>query len=112
MPQLLLPGTTVVAAHACGKLSDRCIDVAIGLRGSVAVMPCCYHVKHAEGPDVLTAKLGFRTAIDVHRTYRLHAAGYHVRWGAISEAITPMNRIIVATPYDPSDHTTNREANR
>ena len=36
-------------------------------------------------------------ATDTDRTYRLHAAGYTVRWRYIPEAITPMNRVLIAT---------------
>ena len=37
-------------------------------------------------------------AYDVDRTYKLIRAGYHVEWSAIPCAITPMNRILIATP--------------
>ena len=40
--------------------------------------------------------LGRALATDIHRTYRLEAAGYQVDWSAIPRAITPMNRIMVA----------------
>jgi hypothetical protein len=49
-------------------------------------------------PAVLVRELGYRTATDVGRTYRLEHAGYRVRWGGIHRSITPMNRILLATP--------------
>lgn len=100
---LLDPGVSIVATHACGTLTDRCIDLAISLRSPIAVMPCCYHVKDSRAPEVLNQQLGFRKAMDVDRTYRLVNAGYQVCWGAIPEAVTPMNRIIVGTLGDEGE---------
>ena len=51
----------------------------------------------------MTAGLGAPLAFDVDRTYRLERAGYHVRWDAIPEAITPMNRLLVAWPRRQGD---------
>ncbi len=36
------PGVGVVAVHACGGLTDVCLDIAMQLRAPVAAMPCCY----------------------------------------------------------------------
>jgi hypothetical protein len=88
-------GTTVVSAHACGVLTDRCIDCALRLDGAVAVMPCCYPRNACEAPQAVRLALGTDVAFDVDRTYRLARAGYHVRWTAIPEEITPMNRILI-----------------
>jgi hypothetical protein len=94
-PGLLEAGTTIVSSHACGVLTDRCIDCAIGLQGSVAVMPCCYPRYACEAPQAVRLALGVDAAFDVDRTYRLEAAGYHVRWTHIPEQITPKNRILI-----------------
>jgi len=90
----LEPGTSVIAVHACGHRTDRCLDVAEFTGGHVAVMPCC-HEQFGEGPTALFEALGEGMATDIHRTYRLEAAGYRVRWSHIPKVITPMNRIIV-----------------
>lgn len=39
-----LPGAPIgcLAVHACGALTDSCLDVAVALGGPVAAMPCCY----------------------------------------------------------------------
>ena len=88
-------GASVVGNHACGALTDHCIDCAIRLKGSVAVMPCCYRRSACEAPLALQLALGVEAASDVDRTYRLREAGYHVRWTHIPEQITPMNRILI-----------------
>ena len=88
-------GTSVVAIHACGLRTDACIDVALEVGGAVAVMPCCYR-KTSLGPEGLSIALGGELAADVHRSYRLEAAGYRVQWRQVPSVITPMNRILVA----------------
>ena len=60
-------------------------------------MPCCYRYTARMAPRALHSDLGAELASDVARTYRLEAAGYEVDWSAIPEAISPKNRIIVAT---------------
>jgi hypothetical protein len=93
-------GTAVVSAHACGVLSDLCIEIAIESGGPLAILPCCYPKSACEAPQSLVKALGLRTAFDVDRTYRLESAGYLVRWTSIPSAITPMNRIICARKTD------------
>jgi len=87
-----------MGVHACGKLTDQCLDIATELNSRVAVMPCCYGTHHMRGPEVLERMLGGHLAVDVDRTYRMEARGYRVDWQCIPEAITPMNRILVAVP--------------
>lgn len=94
----LAPGTAIVSAHACGGLTDRCIDLAINLRSGLAVMPCCYPQRLCPAPLALQLALGVPLAFDVDRTYRLEHAGYHVRWTTIPPEITPMNRIMIGVP--------------
>ena len=110
-------GAAVLSVHACGIATDLCIDVALRLRGNVAVMPCCYRPRHGsggggggggggaggdrggagagDGPAVLEGVLGRGLHADVLRTQRLHAEGYAVEWSAIPRCVTPKNRIIV-----------------
>jgi hypothetical protein len=96
-PRYIPPGASVVALHACGALTDRVLDVAVGLRGTVAVMPCCHGGAHA-GPEALHRALGDELATDIQRTYRMESLGYRVEWGTIPRAVTRMNRFIVASP--------------
>lgn len=90
----LEPGSAIVSAHACGRLSDQCIDLAIRSGGPIAILPCCYPRSACPAPLSLQNALGLELAYDVDRTYRLKNSGYHVRWSMIPEDITPMNRVI------------------
>ncbi len=91
------PTAGLVAVHACGEKSDRVIDLAIATRMPVALMPCCHPVGTSAAPPALKQALG-ALAVDVDRTYRLEAAGFHVRWSSVSPEITRMNRVILARP--------------
>ena len=95
-PDLLPTNASVLAVHACGARTDRCIDTAIALASPIAVMPCCYRHTARMAPRALWRALGAELATDVHRTYRLTEAGYEVGWSAIPVAISPKNRILVA----------------
>ena len=95
-PELLPEKCSVVSAHACGVLSDQCIDIAIKLEGRLAILPCCYPKASCHAPPAIQAAFGLKAAYDIDRTYRLTSAGYLVRWMEIPESITPMNRILIA----------------
>ena len=97
----LKPQTAVLGVHACGERTDQCIDHAINVRGSIAVLPCCRHHRSHPSPPCLKQVLGGDVAIDVDRTYRLFNAGYQVRWEKIPPVISPMNRILVGKPPSP-----------
>ena len=94
------PGVAVVSAHACGVLSDLCIDVASKTGGPIAILPCCYPRSACKAPLALQTQFGMQAAFDIDRTYRLEAAGYQVRWGSIPVEITPMNRILYGRILD------------
>ena len=94
----LPPGTAILGVHACGVRTDRCTEVAVQLRGPVAVMPCCYAQTAKRAPRALVRSLGAELATDVDRTYRLQAAGYQVDWSAIPKAVSDKNRILVGIP--------------
>jgi hypothetical protein len=98
-PALLARGTSIVAVHACGTQTDACISTAIATGGAIAAMPCCYFQTAREAPKAVRDTLGAELSADIHRTYRLEAAGYAVDWSEIPRAITPMNRILIG--WDP-----------
>ena len=94
----LAPGSTVLGVHACGRLTDDCLDMAHALGGPVAVLPCCRPHAKSPAPEGLSAALGPDVAFDVHRTYRMEERGYRVRWREIPAEITPMNRVLIGVP--------------
>ena len=89
-------GSTVLAVHACGRLTDDCLAIARDLGGPAAVLPCCRSHDGHPAPYSLRNALGDDVAYDVHRTYAMEEAGHKVRWRSIPEAITPMNRVLIA----------------
>ena len=98
----LPPGTMVVAVHACGHRTDRCINAAVRVGGPLAVMPCCYSSRtYSDRPLAFTDAIGRELAVDIDRTYGLEAQGYTVHWTAIPRAVTVMNRILIARPGRP-----------
>jgi len=96
--QWIEPGMGTVSAHACGTLSDLCIEIALASRGPIALLPCCYPKRACAAPEAVQTALGFETAYDIDRTYRIEAAGYRAWWAEIPPVITPMNRVIYGRP--------------
>ncbi|HQY63805.1 MAG TPA: methyltransferase [Polyangiaceae bacterium] len=93
----LAPSDVVVSAHACGALTDRVLEAALGARARVAVLPCCHDASVCDTGS-LEGWLEPGLAIDVTRAARLTAAGYRVRTQRIPPAITPKNRLLLAEP--------------
>jgi hypothetical protein len=87
-----------VSAHACGVLTDSCLEVALARSSPVAVMPCCYPWRACPGPPSIKRALGVEFALDIDRTYRMEQRGFSVLWREIPEAITPKNRILIGKP--------------
>lgn len=87
----------VVSCHACGALTDRVLDLAIGARARVSVLPCCHDTQTCDsGP--LAGWLDRPRSIDVMRAMRLERDGYRVWTQTIPEAITPKNRLLLGAP--------------
>ena len=95
--------TAILGVHACGNRTDECIGHAIEFNSPLALLPCCRRHRPHPSPGCLKIALGPDVAIDVDRTYRLHNAGYHVRWDKIPAAITTMNRVLVGLPGDRAE---------
>ena len=94
------PKDVVVSCHACGALTDRVIDLAVGARARLAVVPCCHDVETCEAGG-LTGWVDPALAIDVVRAQRLSNSGYRVRTQQIPAEITPKNRLLLAEPIEP-----------
>lgn len=91
------PDAIVVAVHACGTLSDAVIDHVVASHTRLALLPCCHaYAKSDDGG--LGAWMDGDTAIDVTRAFRLRSEGFEVKLATIPEDITPMNRLLLASP--------------
>lgn len=93
------PTDVVVAAHACGHLTDRVLSAAIAARARVAVLPCC-HAFGKQDQGGLAGWLEPSLAIDVVRAARLRDAGYDVHTQTIPDTITPKNRLLFGRPRE------------
>ena len=102
--RFLPPGTTVLAVHACGQATDICLEVVVQLWGAAAALPCCHRKEvlgaHDARPAAMEEHLGRGLAQDIDRTYRMHQAGYDVRWEAIPPQITGKNRLLLCLPRE------------
>ena len=94
---VIAAGDVVVSSHACGRLSDVVLEVAIKARTSVAVLPCCHDLAACDTGQ-LNGWVDGATAIDVMRAMRLQACGYTVRTLLIPPGITPKNRLLIGVP--------------
>lgn len=103
--------TGLIAVHACGSRTDRCLDLAVASRSPIVVVPCCYTGTGRSEPAALRQELGVAMATDIGRTYRLESEGYTVEWDTIPEAITVMNRVIIAHPGLSLDHKSTKGLN-
>jgi len=90
----------VVSVHACGALTDRVLEAALGARASVAVLPCCHDKKRSD-LGALEGWLDEALAIDATRALRLRGAGYAVYTQKIPESITPKNRLLLGVAPSP-----------
>ena len=93
----LAPSDVVVSSHACGALTDRVIDLAVGAGAPVAVLPCCHDLLTNDAGD-LRGWVDGPLAIDVMRAVRLKERGYRVWTQTIPPEITPKNRLLLAAP--------------
>jgi len=87
----------VVSSHACGALTDRVLDRAVGARARVAVLPCCHDFATCDAGD-LSGWVEPPLAIDILRAVRLAQNGYRIWTQAIPAAITPKNRLLLGAP--------------
>jgi len=95
------PDDVVVSIHACGALTDRVLEQAVGARARVAVLPCCHDLDRGDAGS-LAGWMDGATAIDVMRAVRLEADGYRVWTQTIPGAITPKNRLLMGRDHAAS----------
>jgi len=87
----------VVSSHACGRLTDRVLEIAAAAGAAVAVLPCCHDFGACDDGG-LSGWMDGALAIDTTRAAWLRARGYAVRTQAIPGDITAKNRLLIGTP--------------
>lgn len=90
-------GDLVISAHACGRLTDEIIEMAVNARSRVAVLPCCHDTKRS-ATGGLEGWIDGPLAVDIIRAERLRAAGYQIFTREIPHDITPKNRLLMGHP--------------
>jgi hypothetical protein len=97
--------TLLVGVHCCGMLSDHVINLAISSNAPLALVPCCHTRKCLPSQSksnvrsmLDAANMTLADFIDQSRIQTLEKAGYAVEEQRIPRSITPLNRIILATP--------------
>lgn len=91
------PDHRLLGIHACGGLTDQVLELAIHHRVRVAVLPCC-HSKAKLDDGGLSGWMPHDVAVDATRARHLAEAGFAVHTTTIDAAITPKNRLLVASP--------------
>lgn len=91
------PGDVLVSCHACGRLTDDVLDMALAARAKVVVLPCCQSTAKCDLGG-LSGWLDSALAIDVTRAAKLRAGGYQVHTQSIPPEITPKNRLLLGWP--------------
>lgn len=97
----------VVSCHACGALTDEVLELAVAAGARVAVMPCCHDSKTLDAGG-LCGWMDPALAIDATRAARLRSRGYQVWTQAISDDITPKNRLLLGAPVQSRSSDTGR----
>jgi hypothetical protein len=98
----ILPADVAVSSHACGRLTDVVLELAVAARARVAVLPCCHDLAACDA-GALSGWLDGAVAVDVRRAMGLEQQGYRVWTQAIPAAITPKNRLLLGAPKSGSE---------
>ena len=89
----------IVSCHGCGRLTDAALDLAIGARARVAVLPCCHDHVYCETGE-LAGWMPADLAIDATRAARLRLERYRIWTKTIPAEVTPRNRLLIGEPID------------
>ena len=90
-------GDLIVSCHGCGRLTDAALDLAVGGRARVAVLPCCHDHVHCDTGE-LAGWMSPDLAIDATRAARLRQQGYRIWTKTIPADVTPRNRLLIGAP--------------
>ncbi len=89
----------VLSVHACGALTDRVLELSVGARARLAVLPCCQSLSESAGVE-LSGWLDPALAVDVSRVAFLQSRGYDVHTQTLPIAITPKNRLLIGMAHE------------
>jgi Methyltransferase domain len=89
--------TLAVSVHACGRLTDQVLDLALEANCRVAVLPCCHDLRKCDTGS-LSGWMDGPLAVDATRVARLLAHGYRVSTLKIPKEVTPKNRLLLGWP--------------
>ncbi len=93
-----IPANALLASvHACGRLTDQVLELAMDHRSRVAVLPCCHDLETCDTGG-LAGWMDGPMAVDATRAARLRQAGYRVKTARIPPEITPKNRLLLGWP--------------
>jgi hypothetical protein len=87
----------VVSSHACGRLTDLVLDLAVTAGARVGVLPCCHDLATCDAGE-LSGWVDGPVAIDIMRAMRLEQQGYRIWTQSIPAAVTPKNRLLLGAP--------------
>lgn len=87
----------LASVHACGRLTDQVMNLAIEHRCRVAVLPCCHDLETCDTGE-LSGWMDGPLAVDATRAVRLRQAGFRVQTATIPGEITPKNRLLMGWP--------------
>jgi hypothetical protein len=87
----------VVSSHACGRLTDVVLDMAVRVSARVAVLPCCHDLDICDTGG-LSGWVEGSLAIDLMRAVRLQQQGYRGWTQSIPAVVTPKNRLLLGAP--------------
>lgn len=95
--------TLLCGIHACGRLSDKIISLAVEMNTPLALVPCCHTKKSLEDSERIfydrdASSYDLSEFVDRRRMERLSKARYDVEQQSIPEQFTPKNRLILASP--------------
>jgi hypothetical protein len=90
----IFPDDLIVSVHACGLLTDKVIDMAIGAGARIAVLPCCHDIARSDTGG-LEGWIDGSLAVDIKRAERLRTKGYTIITRKIPCDITPKNRLLM-----------------
>jgi hypothetical protein len=85
----------ITAVHACGRRTDEAIDLAIGSRSSIGLLPCCHDASIHPMPGALLGRWSKRDAVDLARIFRLDASGYRTMSRKVADGLTACDDAII-----------------